>query len=59
MLTSNNSKLHHRNLSGRPVKYVHISPVQTHFLLVAYGPVKEQAKATSQVSLFSVVKLTI
>lgn len=38
-------------ISGRPVKCVHISPVQTHFLVVAYGPVKEQGKVTSKVSL--------
>ncbi|XP_078377920.1 cytoplasmic dynein 2 intermediate chain 1-like isoform X2 [Oculina patagonica] len=38
----------HPYLEGRPVKCVHISPVQTHFLLVAYGPVKEQGKATSK-----------
>ena len=29
---------------------VHISPVQTYFLLVAYGPVNEQGKVTSKVS---------
>ncbi|XP_020612884.1 WD repeat-containing protein 60-like, partial [Orbicella faveolata] len=36
-------------LEGRPVICVHISPVQTYFLLVAYGPVKEQGKVTSKI----------
>lgn len=40
---------------GRPVKCVFVSPVQTHFLLVAYGPVKEQGKPTSKVSLVVMV----
>ena len=39
-------------ISGRPVKYVHISPVQTYFLLIAYGAVKDPGKATSKVSFF-------
>ena len=38
-------------ISGRPVICVHISPVQTYFLVVAYGPVKEQGKATSKVNI--------
>lgn len=29
---------------------VHISPVQTYFLLVAYGAVNEPSKVTSKVS---------
>ncbi|KAJ7386827.1 hypothetical protein OS493_006857 [Desmophyllum pertusum] len=39
----------HVYLEGRPVKCVHISPVQTHFVLVAYGPVKDQSKVTSKI----------
>lgn len=38
-------------ISGRRVKYVHISPVQTYFLLIAYGAVKDPGKANSKVSL--------
>ena len=38
-------------ISGRPVTCVHISPVQTHFLLIAYGAVTEKGKATSKVRL--------
>lgn len=36
-------------LEGRPVICVHISPVQTYFLLVAYGPVNEPSKVTSKI----------
>ena len=35
---------------GRPVKCVHMSPVQTHCLLIAYGPVTDKGKITSKVS---------
>lgn len=38
-------------ISGRPVTCVHISPVQTHFLLIAYGAVTEKGKASSKVRL--------
>ena len=35
---------------GRSIQSLHLSPVQTHLLLTAYGPVKEQGKAGSKVS---------
>lgn len=38
----------HSYLEGRQVKCVHISPVQTYFLLTAYGAVKEQGKTASK-----------
>lgn len=40
----------HLYLEGRPVTCVHISPVQTHFLLIAYGAVTEKGKATSKIN---------
>ncbi|XP_058954836.2 cytoplasmic dynein 2 intermediate chain 1 isoform X2 [Pocillopora verrucosa] len=38
----------HSYLEGRQVTCVHISPVQTYFLLTAYGAVKEQGKTASK-----------
>ena len=31
------------------MKSVHVSPVQTHFLLIAYGPATAKSKAASNV----------
>lgn len=39
----------HSYLEGRPVKFVHISRVQTHFLLIAYAPVVDKINTTTKI----------
>jgi len=38
----------HSYLEGRTVQYVYVSPVQSHFLLIAYAPVSDKNKANSK-----------